>query len=250
MPVLEGAEPFFHDGGDVGVLVSHGYSGTPQGLRPWAEHLAAAGYTVRLPRLPGHGTTWQELNRTRWQDWYAELDRHMRDLHASCRQVVVVGLSMGGLLATKVAIEHGPRVSGLVLVNPIFKHDNPLLRALPALRHVVPSFPGIAGDIKKPGVTELGYTRNPLQAMHSQTQLWSIVGRDLPEVTVPVLLMRSAVDHVVPALSSAYFLDHVGSQDVTEIVLPDSYHVATLDNDAETIFRESVTFIERVTATA
>ena len=149
MPVLPGAEPYSNDGNTVGVLLCHGYTGTPQGLRPWAEHLAGAGYTVRLPLLPGHGTTWQELGRTRWQDWYAEVDTAFRELRASCDHVFVAGLSMGGLLSTKLALDHGPRVSGLILVNPIFKHDNKLLALLPALRRVVPSFPGIANDIKK-----------------------------------------------------------------------------------------------------
>ena len=73
MPLLPGAEPFAADGGSIGVLLSHGFTGSPQSLRPWAEHLAAAGYTVRLPRLPGHGTSWQEMNTTRWTDWYAEI---------------------------------------------------------------------------------------------------------------------------------------------------------------------------------
>ena len=59
-------QPFAHDGGPVGVVLSHGFTGTPASMRPWAEHLAAAGYSVRLPLLPGHGGTWQETNRTRW----------------------------------------------------------------------------------------------------------------------------------------------------------------------------------------
>ena len=71
---MPGAEPFAHDGNEVGVLVCHGYSSTPQSMRPWAQHLADQGYTVRLPLLPGHGTTWQDLGRTRWTDWYDVLD--------------------------------------------------------------------------------------------------------------------------------------------------------------------------------
>lgn len=247
-PVLPGAEPYEHDGGDIGVLLVHGYTGSPQGLRTWAEHLAEQGYTVRLPRLPGHGTTWRELNTTRWTHWYAEAERAFDELRSRCRHVVVAGLSMGGLLATKVALEHGPRVSGLILVNPIYLHDNRLLRLLPTLRYLVPSFPGIAGDVKlQGGVPELGYDRNPLQAMHSQTQLWKEVRRDLAEVTQPVLLLHSREDHVVPVASSQHFLEHISSTDVTEIWLENSYHVATLDNDAPLIHDESVRFIERVT---
>lgn len=249
MSVMPGAEPFSHDGSDIGVVVCHGYTGTPQGVRPWAEHLAEAGYTVRLPRLPGHGTTWKQLGTTRWQDWYAAVDSEFRELHETCRHVFVAGLSMGGLLATRLALEHGPRVTGLMLVNPIFKHDNKALPLLPVLRHLVPSLPGVTNDIKKTGgERELGYDKNPLQAMYSQTLLWAEVSRDLPEVTQPVLLMHSREDHVVPPLSSAWFLSRISSTDVTEIWLENSFHVATLDNDAPLIHDESVRFVERLSA--
>ncbi len=107
MPVMPGAEPFHHDGGSVGVLLCHGFTGTPQSLRPWAEHLAAAGLTVALPRLPGHGTTLAEANLTHWEDWYAELDRPLAQLRERCDEVFVMGLSMGGTLAIRLAELHG-----------------------------------------------------------------------------------------------------------------------------------------------
>ncbi len=75
MPVMPGAEAYSHQGGATGVLLCHGFTGSPQSLRPWAEYLAGAGLSVSLPRLPGHGTTWQEMARTRWEDWFAEVDR-------------------------------------------------------------------------------------------------------------------------------------------------------------------------------
>jgi carboxylesterase len=245
--VLPGAEPFSHDGGDTGVLLLHGFTGTPQSMRPWAEHLSAHGLTVRLPRLPGHGTTWQELNRTRWDDWYAVVDATFRELHERCARVFVAGLSMGGALALALAQEHGPRVSGLVLVNPAVRFDDWRVRLVPVLRHVVPSVAPIASDIKKPGVVELAYRRSPVQAAHSQFTAWKNVIRDLPEVTQPVLVLRSTQDHVVPATSSELVLARISSEDSTEILLRDSYHVATLDHDAPRIFDESVQFIERLT---
>jgi carboxylesterase len=247
IPVLPGAEPYASDGDDTGVLVVHGYTGTPQSMRPWAEHLAAQGWTVRLPLLPGHGRTWQHLNTTRWQDWYAEIDSAFEELRSRCVRVFVTGLSMGGLLATKLALDQGPNVAGMVLVNPIYLHDNRMLPALPVLNRFVPSFPGIASDIKKlGGAPELAYDRNPLRAMRSQTQLWVQVRSELSEITQPVLLLHSRIDHVVPPASSRYFLDHISSTDVTEIWLENSYHVATLDNDAQLIHDESVRFIQRI----
>ena len=247
MAILTGAEPFSHDGSDVGVLLCHGFTGTPQSMRGWGEYLADRGYTVRGPLLPGHGTTWQELNRTRWQDWYACVDTAFRALHETCEHVVVGGLSMGATLSLQLAQEHGPRISGLVLVNPAVKFDDPRTRLLPVLKHLVGSLEAISNDVKKPGVTELAYTRTPLKAAHSQLVAWQSVVRDLPEVTQPVLLLRSAQDHVVPPSSSALVLSRISSRDVTEILLEDSYHVATIDNDAPRIFDESAKFIERVT---
>jgi carboxylesterase len=247
--ILPGAEPFSHDGSDVGVLLCHGFTGTPQSMRPWGEYLADRGFTVRVPLLPGHGRTWQEMNTTRWEDWYRFVDAAFREMHEACDRVVVGGLSLGGALALKLAQEHGPRISGLILVNPAVRAEDPRLRLLPILKHLVPSLGGIGNDVKKDGVTEQAYTRTPLKALHSQVIAWQTVVRDLPEVTQPVLLLRSTQDHVLPASSSALVLSRISSSDVTEILLEDSYHVATIDNDAPLIFDESAKFIERITQT-
>lgn len=253
MSVRPGAEPFSHDGDEVGVLFCHGFTGNPSSLRPWAEHVAAAGHTVRLPRLPGHGTTWQEMNTTRWPDWFGEVDRAFRDLRDRCSTVVVAGMSMGGALALRLAEVHGSGpggVDGLVLVNPAVRLVDPRLRAVPLVRWVSKSIPAIGGDIKKPGATEDAYDRTPLHALHSSLELYRTVAADLAKVDQPLLLFRSPEDHVVPAVSSAVVLAGVSSADKTEILCTDSYHVATLDNDAPMIMRESLAFAERVAATA
>jgi carboxylesterase len=250
MPVMPGAEPFHHDGGSVGVLLCHGFTGTPQSLRPWAEHLAAAGLTVALPRLPGHGTTIAEANLTHWEDWYAELDRHFAQLRERCDQVFVMGLSMGGTLAIRLAEVHGDDVAGLVLVNPSLLTKRPDRFLLPVLRRVTPTWPGIASDIKKPGVTELAYDKIPLKASYQLTRLWVTTRADLAKVTQPVLIFRSSEDHVVEPDSCEMFHAKASSTDVREVVLEDSYHVATLDNDAPRIFAGSIDWIrERVPAT-
>ena len=122
------------------------------------------------------------------------------------------------------------------------------LKALPVLKALVPALPGIGNDIKKPGQDEGCYDKIPLKALHSQVNGWREVIAGLPTLRVPVLLMRSREDHVVPASSSALFLSQVGSTDVTEIVLENSYHVATLDHDAPVILAEADRFIERLIA--
>jgi carboxylesterase len=246
MPLLPGAEPFRHDGGPIGALLCHGFTGTPQSLRPWAEHLAAADVTVRLPRLPGHGTSVQEANLTTWHDWYAELERNLAELSAQCEQVFVMGLSMGGTLAIRLAEEHGDEITGLVLVNPSLLTKRPDRFLLPFLRLFVPTWTGIASDIKKPGEVELAYDRIPIKAAYSLSKLWIATRADLGKVTQPILIYRSADDHVVEPDSSALLREKVTSSDVREVVLEDSYHVATLDNDAPTIFEGSVEFVRRL----
>ncbi|MGW5616972.1 alpha/beta hydrolase [Streptomyces sp. NPDC003877] len=246
MPVLAGAEPFRHEGGEVAVLLCHGFTGSPQSLRPWAEYLAEHGLTVSLPLLPGHGTRWEDLRITGWQDWYAEVDRELRALRERRAKVFVAGLSMGGALALRLAARHGDAVSGVVVVNPANKVHGLAAHALPVVRHLVPATKGIASDIAKPGSRELGYDRVPLHAAHSLRQFFRIVDGELPQVTQPVLLLRSPQDHVVPPADSARVLSRISSTDVKEVILEQSYHVATLDHDADRIHEESLAFIDRL----
>ena len=249
MPVMPGAEPFHHDGGPIGALLCHGFTGTPQSLRPWAEHLAAAGVTVRLPRLPGHGTSVAEANLTSWEDWYAELDRHLTQLKQRCDDVFVMGLSMGGTLAIRLAEERGPDVAGLVLVNPSLLTKRPDRFLLPVLRWVAPTWQGIASDIKRAGSVELAYDRIPVKSAYQLSRLWLTTRTDLARVTQPILVFRSTEDHVVEPDSSALLRERVSSTDVREVLLEDSYHVATLDNDAPIIFEGSLDFVRRLART-
>ncbi|MFF9404336.1 alpha/beta hydrolase [Streptomyces anandii] len=246
MPVLPGAEPYRHEGGEVGVLLCHGFTGSPQSLRPWAEYLAGRGLSVSLPLLPGHGTRWQDLQITGWQDWYAEVDRELRALRERCAHVFVAGLSMGGALALRLAARHGDDITGVIVVNPANKVHGPAAHALPVARHFLRTSRGIASDIAKEGAAELGYDRVPLDAAHSLRIFFRLLDGELPQVTQPLLLMRSPRDHVVPPADSARVLGRVSSVDVTEVLLEHSYHVATLDHDADRIFEESHAFIGRL----
>jgi len=248
--VRPGAEAYRRDGGPVGVLLCHGFTGSPASMRPWADYLADRGASVSVPRLPGHGTTVKEMQGTRWIDWYAEEQRALLDLADRCSDVFVMGLSMGGTLALRLAEQHPEIVRGLVLVNPALRSDNKVLLALPALRLVVPSVKGLSNDIAKPGQDEVAYDRTPLKPLYSLTKFWRIVTADLDEVSAPLLVFRSAQDHVVEESSTRVLLDRVGSAEVEQRVLQRSYHVATLDYDAEEIFEGSWNFVQRHTAPA
>nr|WP_300148770.1 alpha/beta fold hydrolase [Propionicimonas sp.] len=241
MQVSDHAQPLHTGGGRIGVLFCHGFTGSPWSLLEWARVTADAGYRVSLPRLPGHGTSWQELNLTTWRDWYAAVERAFLDLRANCDRVFVAGLSMGGALALRLAEKYPDDVAGLVLVNPAVLGQRRMM-AIPLLRRFTSSAKAIGSDIALPGVEEQAYERTPLHAAHSLQHLWVDVRACLDLVSCPVLVFRSATDHVVPAASTAFVLSHISSDEITERVLSRSYHVATMDHDREQIFRESLEF--------
>jgi carboxylesterase len=248
------ADPFFSDGTPdssgrrVGVLLSHGFTGSPASMVPWGQYLSEQGYAVSVPLLPGHGTTWQEMCGTTFQDYEDALEEEFDTLAARADVVVVGGLSMGGCLALSLAERRPADVAGLVLVNPAVASTNKQLLAVPLLKHLVKAMPAIGNDIKKPGVSEYAYDKTPLKPLHSMVRAWKQVRADLPKVTAPVLLFRSAGDHVVDPSSARLILAGVSSTDTSERILENSYHVATLDNDAPQIFEESADFIRKVTA--
>lgn len=247
MPVLPGGEPFANDGsGEIGVLLCHGFTGTPQSLRPWGDALIEAGFGVRCPLLPGHGTTERDMNRTGWPDWYGAVERELLDMAERYASLFVFGLSMGATLALRLAAQHGDAIAGLALVNPsvtTLRRDNALL---PVLSKVFATWKGVTGDILKPGAFEVGYKRIPLRAAVSLNDLWREVRADLGKVRQPVLLLHSEVDNVVEPVNTRIVLDGINSEDVREVVLYNSRHVATLDNDAPVIFTESIEFARRI----
>jgi carboxylesterase len=243
VPLLPGAEPLAMAGGPIGALVLHGLTGSPQGVRDWGRALAESGLTVTVPRLPGHGTRWQDLARTRWTDWYTEAERAFDELRRCCAEVFVCGLSMGGTLTLRLAEQRPSEVAGAIVVNASLATERKDAKLLPLLRHIVPALPGVADDIAKPGVTELAYSKLPLQAAYSLSRLWALTRADLNAITCPVLAFRSAVDHVVEPLSGMLLREGATATTVTERLLTDSFHVATLDHDAPAIFADSVAFV-------
>ncbi|MGY1813146.1 alpha/beta hydrolase [Blastococcus sp. SYSU D00820] len=244
---LAGAEPFAFPGSPAGagtgVLLVHGFTGSPFSMRPWGEHLAAEGFAVRAPLLPGHGTRWQDCNLTTEQDWLTAVTGAFEELLAQCDRVFVAGLSMGGTLAIRLAELRPDDVAGLVLVNPSLLTERLDAKLLPVLARLTPSWKAIGDDIKKPGVSERAYPKLPTRAVLGLRRLWTATRAELASVTCPVLLFRSTVDHVVEPASGRVLMAGIGSTDATEVLLEDSYHVATLDNDAPRIFAGSVDWI-------
>ncbi|THV39563.1 alpha/beta fold hydrolase [Glycomyces buryatensis] len=227
------------------MLLCHGFTSDPASMRPWGEHLRDAGINVIAPLLPGHGFTWRELAKSRWQEWYGELDAALDKALALGHPVFAGGLSMGGSLSLRLAEQRGGDLAGLVLVNPAILDDKPHGFLAPALRYVMPTVASIGSDLNKPDVREHTTDRTPVAAYAQLRQLWKVTRPELPRVTVPIRLFVSAEDHIVSSRNSTVIRAGVRSKDIESTVLHRSYHVATLDYDAPLIFEGTVEFINR-----
>ena len=241
-PVLPGAEPYSATGDARGALVLHGFTGNPQSMRGLALVLADAGFTVEMPLLPGHGTDVADMVPTRWEDWSAAAEAAYLDLAARSDAVVVVGLSMGGMLAVWLA-EHHPEIAALALVNPmVAPPDGDTVGFVQAMIDNGDELaPGVGSDIALEGSIESAYAELPLQAALSLFAAATEVESALESVTCPVLLFTSTQDHVVDPRSSALLVARAKGP-VEQVVLERSYHVATLDYDKDEIEARTVEF--------
>ncbi len=247
---MPGAEPYSAEGGTTGVLVLHGFTGNPHSMRSLAERLAAAGHTVDLPLLPGHGTAVEDMVLTGWDDWSGAAEAALAALAARCERVAVAGLSMGGALACWLAAAH-PEVAGIAVVNPIVAAPGDELRG--PIRQLLGSgetfVDGIGSDIAKDGVVEASYDRTPLACILSLFEGVDALGDRLVDICCPVLLVTSREDHVVSADSGA-LLERATSGPVERVWLERSYHVATLDWDAPVVEERVVSFAADVLGTS
>jgi len=239
-----GVEPIWADGGPgplqgAGVLVCHGFSGSPASVRDSSQYLIDQGAAVACPLLPGHGTTWHQMRLSTHQDWYSVLPPALDWLAERTHVQVVFGLSMGGALALRIA-QLEP-VAGVVLVNPSVGTDSLVYRLVPLLAKFLPTVRGIGSDTKTEAVTEPSYPRAPLAAVASMRELWRLVVQDLDSVRVPVLLFTSREDHVVDGYSGRLLRRRL--PELTDYWLENSYHVATMDNDAGFINQTTTAFI-------
>ncbi len=245
-PIIPGCEPWTSTGGSHGVLVLHGFTGNPQSMRPLAEALAAAGFTVDLPLLPGHGTSVEDLVPTRWSDWSSAAEEAYRGLAARCDRVALTGLSMGGTLACWLA-EHHVEVAGLAVVNPFVDPPAPEFRdALGALLDEgTEVIDGIGSDIAKEGAAEAAYQGTPLAAVLSLFEGVDEVFPALGSITCPTLLLSSRDDHVVAPVSGDVLEAKVGGP-IERVFLERSFHVATLDWDVPLIEERVAAFADKV----
>jgi len=240
-------ESFSFSGSSVGVLLLHGFTGTPREMLRVGEVLHAQGLTVRAPLLPGHGTTLAAMNRCHWQrDWVAAVETAYADLASICSEVFVAGLSMGSLLALWLGAHH-PQISGLLLYSPALWATNRRLSLAPMLQYVLPSFPAGASDLHdlQAAVWGGGYGRHPVRAAAQLLALQRQVRVLLPQVHAPALVVYSTQDCSIRPRSAPEALRCLGSPDLEVLRLEHSGHMLTADAEWARVAAVSAAFITR-----
>jgi carboxylesterase len=230
-PVVTGAEDLFFLGNEIGVVLCHGFNGTPQSMQFIGEQLSMLGYTVSIPRLNGHGTHYLDMETSSYECWISDLENAYKGLLKQCQRVFIVGQSMGGALTLQVAANH-LNVDGIFLINAaVTEVSYEEYRNKEKPLYIQEGSP----DIKKPAVFEITYDKVPINAVHQLLNLMEDTQKKVSHVSSPTIIFKSAIDHVVPPANSEFIFDHINTLEKKMIVLQNSYHVASMDYDSQII---------------
>ncbi len=236
---------FLLEGGRTGVLLLHGFTGAPPEVRLMGEYLAEQGLTALAPRLPGHGTSVEDLGRCRWTDWTGRAEEALAELRGMVDEVFVGGLSMGSLLALHLASQE-PDLRGVLAWSPALQVRTRLIHLAPLLQRLIRSWPKPASDLVDPRAEERVwyYDRRPLPAVAELLALQQHVRSRLGAVTQPLQLVQSHRDRTVHGTSGRQVLDGVGSTDKELLWLHHSGHNILVDGEWVTVARWAERFIE------
>jgi carboxylesterase len=246
---------FFFPGAGVSALLIHGLTGTPYEMRYLGEQLAARGVRVRGVKLAGHAGTPEELGEASYDHWYESVVNGFEELRQHDEPVVVVGLSMGAVLAARLTADQGEAVAGVTLLAPAFFLPRSTTAALKGLRAVLGSFvdliylynPSYSGihDMAARSVhptLRLMALSAPLKLLDLST----LVRPMLPRITQPALVIHARRDQTCPMRRNVdYVMKHLGSVEKRAVHLEESYHVITVDTEKERVVDEVAGFVER-----
>jgi carboxylesterase len=237
--------PFFLEGGPIGALLIHGFTGSPPEMRLVGDYLHQRGLTVSGPLLPGHGTSVEDMNRSKWTEWTEHVEQTLVALQDRCETVFVGGLSMGSVLTLYLAARH-PELSGAILYSPAVWPADRLLYLTPVLKYVIRVKPK-SGDSD---LTDLeaerrlwSYEENPVFAAHEFLKLLRHVRQRLSRVTCPVLIIHSTLDQAIHPDSARRTYDRIGSSDKKLLTLHNSGHCITVDSEWEAVAEKTYAFI-------
>jgi carboxylesterase len=253
--LLPHAEPYFQRGGEVGVLCLHGFSASPAELRWLGQHLAAQGLTVYIPRMTGHGADYLDMARMRWRDWYLHALDGYHILAQQCKQVFVIGHSMGSLLALLLSTQ--VEVGGIVVIAAGLKINAPLFPYARWLKYALrysdqsdkSTLPErLRAEQARLGETVTGrvrYDRWSTSAIAELHALTTLTHAHLADVTAPLLLIYSAADETVPLENQDLVAQGVRSKTIERCTLQKSGHIIPQDVEREDAFRVMSDFIQR-----
>jgi carboxylesterase len=240
-------DPFFLAGGPTGVLLLHGFTGSPPEMRLVGDYLHDRGLTVQAPCLPGHGTNPDDLNAHTWRDMLAAAEAALAELQALCPVVFVGGLSMGALLTVCLAAAH-PELAGIMTYSPALRSRNAQIYLSPFLKHVAPIIGKPAhrlGDGSQTAGRIWCYDVDPVAAAHELLKLQAQARRLLPRVACPLLVVYSLGDRTIRHDSGPVLYARVASTDKQSLVLEHSGHCITVDGEWQQVAEASWQFILR-----
>jgi carboxylesterase len=237
---VEGGKPFLFEGNEVGVLISHGFTGTTSGMKLLGEYLhKKEGWTVLGPCLKGHGETPQAMSMTTAEDWIRSIEEGLSTLQARCKHIVMTGLSMGGCLTLYMAAKYPEVFKAIAPINACLYFGAPDFAAWAYDKDAPATIKGVGNDVKDPSVIEIAYADVPVPCIREIYGLMAVTRDLLPRVTAPTLVLVSPEDHVVPASNSDVIMQGIKSPKREMLLLQNCYHVATIDYDKDLI-NESV----------
>jgi carboxylesterase len=249
---LDTNEFFLPGSGGLSALLIHGLTGTPYEMRPLGERLVAAGVRVQAIRLAGHGGGPEELGEATHANWYESVVEGFERLRAYDEPNVVIGLSMGAVLAARLAIDQREAVSAVVMLSPAFYLPFWARAALRALRPAINIADRIyihqrnGSDIHDAAARRVHPATRlmPLRAALNLIELSDQVRANLSELVQPTLLVHSRHDHTCPFEKNTDFLmKHLGSAEKRLVALDESFHVITVDSERERVAQETLDFI-------
>ncbi|HYD49611.1 MAG TPA: alpha/beta fold hydrolase [Terriglobales bacterium] len=246
--------PFSLPGNDTGCLLIHGFTATPYDMRFFGEALHRCGFAVEAVCLPGHASRVEDMEAHSRHDWLAACAAGLHRLVLSTRRRVIVGQSLGALLALELAHRHPGEIDAVVAVSTALIAANPLLDWLapmvPLLRPLLPaSWRYIAkgeSDIADPQARaqSQAYRRMPLQSIHQLHRLQREVRAALPDIHQPVLAIHSRQDHACPVSNVELLQSQLGGP-VETLLLDNSFHVVSVDLDKQLAIDTICAFIRK-----
>lgn len=242
------AEPFFIPGGKIGCLLVHGFTGSPKEMRMLADSLALENYTILAPRLTGHATSLEDMERSNWRDWLASVEDGFNLLKGCTDQQVVMGLSMGGVLSLMAAARYD--VKGVVTFSaPCDLPPDPRAKYLPLVTKLVRYVSKGKPDWRNTEAARdhVDYPLYPTRSILQLKEIIRVMRSDLPKVKVPALMVQSHGDHGIPAESMETLYTGISSTDKTILWVENSGHVVIREPDRELIFTDVKQFVERIT---